>query len=150
MTQLLSDNLKEPVVCYLSLFSVRNATGRSWPRKLDGFQPFAGEAKIWYELLAPVLACFVVSFDSPDAPETIDFWQKVAHYSGGGSGPTYFSVPFKLDNNGTITRTNMVAGSVGLRARSNGKDPHLRPGEEGPDTLSFGYELWMYETDGEQ
>jgi len=53
---------------------------------------FGGEAKMWYELLKPVLARFVASFDAPDGPETIDFWQKIAHHSGGGSGPTYISV----------------------------------------------------------
>jgi len=53
---------------------------------------FGGEAKMWYELLKPVLNCFVASFDAPDGPETKYFWQKVAHHSGGGSGPTYLSV----------------------------------------------------------
>lgn len=39
----------------------------------------------------------------------------------------------------------MVAGSVGMRARSSGKDLHERPGETGLDTLSVESGWWMYE-----
>ncbi|KAI9763705.1 MAG: hypothetical protein M1840_009178 [Geoglossum simile] len=45
----------------------------------------------WYQQLKPVITHFVGTFDSPDSSETKEFWQKIAHYSGGGSGPTYLS-----------------------------------------------------------
>ncbi|KAF9279917.1 hypothetical protein BGZ68_007622 [Mortierella alpina] len=51
-----------------------------------------GEATAkWCDLLRPVLARFIKTFNDPDAQETKDFWQKIASYSGGGSGPTYLS-----------------------------------------------------------
>ncbi|KAF9957867.1 hypothetical protein BGZ70_009373 [Mortierella alpina] len=51
-----------------------------------------GEATTkWRDLLRPVLAGFVQTFSDPKAQETKDFWQRIAHYSGGGSGPTYLS-----------------------------------------------------------
>ena len=55
---------------------------------------FGEEAGTWYGLLKPVLERFVKSFDEPEAEETKDFWQKIAHRSGGGSGPSYLSVRF--------------------------------------------------------
>jgi len=62
----------------------------------------------------------------------------------------YASVPVKLDDNGTISWANMVAGLVGMKARSSGEDLYLRPGQKGLDTLSVESGWWMYETDGEQ
>ncbi|KAF9287117.1 hypothetical protein BGZ68_002220 [Mortierella alpina] len=51
-----------------------------------------GEAAAkWSDLLRPVLAGFVKTFSDPDAQETKDFWQKIASYTSGGSGPTYLS-----------------------------------------------------------
>ncbi|KAF9563403.1 hypothetical protein EC968_004857 [Mortierella alpina] len=51
-----------------------------------------GEATTkWRDLLRPVLAGFVKTFSEPEAQETKDFWQRIASYSGGGSGPTYLS-----------------------------------------------------------
>jgi len=60
--------------------------------KVERLPTLGEEPKMWYGLLKPVLARFVSSFDAPEATETKDFWQKIAHYSGGGSGPTYLSV----------------------------------------------------------
>ncbi|TVY42193.1 Uncharacterized protein LOCC1_G006141 [Lachnellula occidentalis] len=60
-------------------------------KKAERLVTFGEEPKQWYALLKPVLARFVTSFDAPEAEETKDFWQKIAHYSGGGSGPTYLS-----------------------------------------------------------
>lgn len=53
---------------------------------------FGDEPKQWYRLLKPVLDRFVKSFNEPDSEETKDFWQRIAHYYNGGSGPTYLSV----------------------------------------------------------
>lgn len=60
-------------------------------RRLDRIQNLGEEPGKWYSILVPVITHFVKSFDTPDHPDTIDFWQKIAHYSGGGSGPTYLS-----------------------------------------------------------
>jgi hypothetical protein len=51
----------------------------------------SGEEPASWELLKPVLKRFVKSFDDLDSKETRDFWQKIAHYLSGGSGPTYLS-----------------------------------------------------------
>ncbi|KAE8444443.1 hypothetical protein EG329_000534 [Mollisiaceae sp. DMI_Dod_QoI] len=59
--------------------------------KAERIVTFGDEPKQWLELLKPVLARYVASFDAPEAEETKDFWQKIAHHSGGGSGPTYLS-----------------------------------------------------------
>ncbi|KAJ6575585.1 hypothetical protein DFH09DRAFT_1078548 [Mycena vulgaris] len=34
---------------------------------------------------------FVAALDAPDSQHNADFWQKVAHYERGGSGPSYYS-----------------------------------------------------------
>ncbi|KAH7348321.1 hypothetical protein BKA65DRAFT_525548 [Rhexocercosporidium sp. MPI-PUGE-AT-0058] len=65
-----------------------------WERlalKAERLPTFGKEAGVWYGLLQPVLKRFVMSFDEPDSEGTRDFWQKIAHYSGGGSGPKYLS-----------------------------------------------------------
>lgn len=41
--------------------------------------------------MKPVVKRFVKSFDEPTSPETISFWQPIAHRTGGGSGPTFYS-----------------------------------------------------------
>jgi hypothetical protein len=64
---------------------------RLWAKATE-LATFGPEGKMWFELLSPVLARFIDSFDTPHAPETIEFWQKIVHHSGGGSGPTYLSV----------------------------------------------------------
>jgi hypothetical protein len=64
---------------------------RLWAKATE-LATFGPEGKMWFELLSPVLARFIDSFDAPHAPETIEFWQKIVHHSGGGSGPTYLSV----------------------------------------------------------
>ncbi|KAG1723540.1 uncharacterized protein EDB91DRAFT_1240090 [Suillus paluster] len=45
----------------------------------------------WYHLLHPIILQFVAAFNTPSSPENLDFWSKVAHYEGGGSGLTYLS-----------------------------------------------------------
>jgi hypothetical protein len=60
--------------------------------RADRLLNFGDEPKQWYRLLRPVLDRFVMSFDKPNAEETKEFWQKIAHYYNGGSGPTYLSV----------------------------------------------------------
>ena len=52
-------------------------------QRLEKLPNLGAEAAQFYNLLKPVLTCFVGSFDCPDSSETKDFWQKVAHRSGG-------------------------------------------------------------------
>ena len=59
--------------------------------RLERLKTFGEETTVWYGLLKPVIKRFVQTFDNPDSEEIKDFWQKIAHYSGGGSGPTYLS-----------------------------------------------------------
>ncbi|RDW79917.1 hypothetical protein BP6252_04555 [Coleophoma cylindrospora] len=60
-------------------------------RRLDRLPSLGEQAGQFGMLLKPVIQRFVTSFDQPDSFETKDFWQTIAHYSGGGSGPTYLS-----------------------------------------------------------
>jgi hypothetical protein len=59
--------------------------------RLEKLKEYGDETTAWYHLLVPVISRFVGAFDSPDAEENIEFWQKVAHYQGGGSGPTWIA-----------------------------------------------------------
>lgn len=59
--------------------------------RLEKLQSFGNEPTTWYSLLKPVIQHFIRTFDSPNAPATRDFWQKICHHSGGGSGPSYLS-----------------------------------------------------------
>jgi hypothetical protein len=52
---------------------------------------FGAETEAWSRVLGVVLIHFIDSFDNPNSSATRDFWQKIAHYSGGGSGPRYWS-----------------------------------------------------------
>jgi hypothetical protein len=59
--------------------------------RIEKLNSYGEQAKQWHSLLKPVLAQFVRSFDEPNSERTSDFWQSLAHHSGGGSGPTYLS-----------------------------------------------------------
>jgi hypothetical protein len=59
--------------------------------KAKKLREYGSEPTAWYKLLEPVLTRFVRAFDAPDSAENLDFWQKVADYRGGGSGPRYLS-----------------------------------------------------------
>lgn len=60
-------------------------------RRIEKLPALGSEPRQFYNLLKPIVTRFVSSFDNPDAPETIDFWQKIAHKHFGGSGPDYLS-----------------------------------------------------------
>ena len=66
--------------------------------KAERIAIFGDKPKIWLGLLKPVLSRFIASFDTPDSKETKAFWQTIAHYSGGGSGPTYLSVRTQMSS----------------------------------------------------
>lgn len=60
-------------------------------QRLERLKLYSIETIAWYHLLHPIISQFVSAFDAPSSPENLDFWSKVAHYEGGGSGPTYLS-----------------------------------------------------------
>ncbi|KAG8876103.1 hypothetical protein FRB97_004457 [Tulasnella sp. 331] len=65
-----------------------------WARlitKIDKLKTFGPDTAYWYTFLEPVLRRFVDTFDDPTKSETKDFWNRVCHYTGGGSGPTYLT-----------------------------------------------------------
>ncbi|KAG8869318.1 hypothetical protein FRB97_001349, partial [Tulasnella sp. 331] len=65
-----------------------------WARllaKIEKLKTFGPETAHWYTFLKPVLGRFVDTFDNPENSETKDFWNRVCHYTGGGSGPTYLT-----------------------------------------------------------
>jgi hypothetical protein len=61
--------------------------------RVEKLKEYGPETKAWYSMLQPVIRRFVRSFEPgvADSKANLDFWQRVAHYSGGGSGPTYLS-----------------------------------------------------------
>jgi len=59
--------------------------------KIEKLPSYGEDTAQWAKLLKPVLSQFVRAFDKPDLKDNRDFWQKIAHYSGGGSGPRYLS-----------------------------------------------------------
>jgi Domain of unknown function (DUF4419) len=59
--------------------------------RLERLKSFGDEPTMWYELLRPVFTKFVETFDDPESEAIKDFWQKIVHRSGGGSGPRYLS-----------------------------------------------------------
>ena len=60
-------------------------------RRLEGLKKYGVGTNTWYHLLRPIISRFVAAYDNPNAPENLDFWGKVAHQTGGGSGPTWLS-----------------------------------------------------------
>ncbi|OJJ60227.1 hypothetical protein ASPSYDRAFT_78443 [Aspergillus sydowii CBS 593.65] len=57
-----------------------------WERmvtKLDKLKQFGDEPARFAQLLRPILNHFVLSFDSPESPEVLDFWSKCAERHGG-------------------------------------------------------------------
>jgi hypothetical protein len=60
--------------------------------RIERLKEYGPETKTWYRLLQPVLRRFVLSFDEGYAEnsENLEFWQRVAHHVGGGSGETTY------------------------------------------------------------
>ncbi|KAF9958126.1 hypothetical protein BGZ72_000870 [Mortierella alpina] len=84
---------KVSLMCGLPAVTLLGERG-DWEKLLHKAEKLSeyGEATTkWRDLLRPVLAGFVQTFSDPDAQETKDFWQRIASYSGGGSGPTFLS-----------------------------------------------------------
>lgn len=58
--------------------------------KLDKLQQLGAEPTLFAALLRPVLERFVLSFETPEDPEVLDFWSRIVHRSG-GSGSHFLS-----------------------------------------------------------
>jgi hypothetical protein len=67
-------------------FQLRNAVS-----DVTKLPAFGEETAEWSRVLGVVMNRFVSSFDNPHTSDTKGFWQNIAHYSGGGSGPSYWS-----------------------------------------------------------
>ena len=59
--------------------------------RLDKLETFGAEPSQFCNLLRPVLSRFIKSFDEPASKDTVNFWQRIADYEWGGSGPSYYS-----------------------------------------------------------
>ncbi|KAJ7486844.1 hypothetical protein FB451DRAFT_1391719 [Mycena latifolia] len=59
--------------------------------RLEKLKEYDLEAIAWYHLLIPVTSRFVKSFDEAGSTEAVKFWQQVAHYEPGGSGPSHYT-----------------------------------------------------------
>jgi hypothetical protein len=58
-------------------------------QRLDKLPELGAETSTFADLLRPVLRNFIATFDKEKSDLTRDFWSKIAHRSGGGSGPSY-------------------------------------------------------------
>ncbi|KAJ7464187.1 hypothetical protein FB451DRAFT_1492456 [Mycena latifolia] len=59
--------------------------------RLEKLKEYSLQTIAWYRLLVPVISRFIKSFDEPESAETVKFWQQVAHYEPGFSGPSYYT-----------------------------------------------------------
>lgn len=57
--------------------------------RLEKLKEYGLETTAWYHLLKPVISKFVSAFDDPNGRDNLEFWTRVCHRDGGGSGPTY-------------------------------------------------------------
>ncbi|KAI9566133.1 hypothetical protein HD554DRAFT_2315755 [Boletus coccyginus] len=67
---------------------------RDWEdilHRLERLKEYGIQTTAWYHLLRPILSHFVSAYDDPTSLKNLDFWNKVAHFTGGGSGPRYLS-----------------------------------------------------------
>ncbi|KAL8781581.1 MAG: hypothetical protein Q9213_005931 [Squamulea squamosa] len=59
--------------------------------RIEKLKEYGEEPTQFYKLLQPVVSRFVRSFDYPASKETVKFWQNIAHYIPGQSGPSFYS-----------------------------------------------------------
>jgi hypothetical protein len=172
--------------------------------RLDKLPELGPQTSTFADLLRPVLRNFMATFDPKQAATSRDFWSKIAHRFGGGSGPSYLggwltafcfwddkgkcmydlqrgvsgwgisptdperleldgisyhrvdtndipsgfaSVPVLVDDNGTEYKTEMIAGSLGIKITSK-DDPWAGTAEEKLDSLQSLSGWMMYEIRG--
>ncbi|KAJ6569267.1 hypothetical protein B0H19DRAFT_938030 [Mycena capillaripes] len=54
--------------------------------RLEKLKEYGLETTAWYHLLWPIITRFIAAFDDPASAANVDFWQRIAHYTPGGSG----------------------------------------------------------------
>ena len=59
--------------------------------RLDKIDTWGEEALEFSGRLKVVIDYFILSFDEPESDKVKEFWAKIAHHEGGGSGPTWLS-----------------------------------------------------------
>lgn len=63
--------------------------------RLDKFDEFGDEPRVFAALLRPIIREFIEVFDAEtnasNAKFNVDFWNRILHYESGGSGPDYVS-----------------------------------------------------------
>jgi len=61
--------------------------------RINKLPTFGAEPGAWEKILRPILSRFVGAFDlaEKNAPQDIDFWNRICSYHPQGSGPTYLS-----------------------------------------------------------
>ena len=59
--------------------------------RIERLKDFGKDTADWYQLLRPILSRFVAAFDNPNSAANKDFWQRIAHYYPGASGPSTYS-----------------------------------------------------------
>jgi hypothetical protein len=59
--------------------------------RLERLKKYGVQTIAWYHHLRPTISRFVSAYDDPTSPNNLDFWNKVAHFGGGRSGPTWLS-----------------------------------------------------------
>ncbi|KAL4063612.1 hypothetical protein V8B97DRAFT_2106052 [Scleroderma yunnanense] len=67
---------------------------RDWEdivHRLERLKKYGVQTIAWYHLLRPILSHFISAYDDPTSLKNLDFWNKVAPFTGGGSGPRYLS-----------------------------------------------------------
>ncbi|KAK0709335.1 hypothetical protein B0T26DRAFT_652665 [Lasiosphaeria miniovina] len=115
--------------------------------KLASFGPAHPHLAEWASLVTPVVQGMVDTFGAPppdsESAATRNFWSRIAHYSGGGSGPTYLS--------GWITAfclfSSRGAWQGGQRAdpglmsswRHNDEEEPAPTADRGPAAVAFPY-----------
>ncbi|KAF8496640.1 hypothetical protein BU17DRAFT_59420 [Hysterangium stoloniferum] len=57
--------------------------------RIEKLKEYGLHTTAWYHLLKPVISRFVKAFDDPNGLENLEFWRRVCHKDGGGSGPSY-------------------------------------------------------------
>lgn len=66
---------------------------RDWEtilHRIEHLKKYGIQTIAWYHLLRPILTRFVTAYDHPNHPDSLDFWNKIAHREL-GSGPQWLS-----------------------------------------------------------
>ena len=97
--------------------------------KIEKLNTWGKEPTLFHDLLKPIIGYFIRSFDTPDAQDVKDFWNKIAHHESRGSGPNYYSGWISAfcfwDEDGKILYENSLTKS----RKASGADDSLQKAE---------------------